>query len=299
MPDRRQRYGRVVRIGACCLTAVLLFGAGASAQDLRPEDRETARGHFDRGTLAFERGDYGEAAAEFRAAYALTEHPDLLYNIYTAQERNGQLEEAAEALEGYLRDGSPEDDRRAALELRLERLRLRIEQARLQQAQADAEAERERAAAAQQLEAARAERAAAEAAAARERVDRLEQAQAGHATADALTISGVIVLGLGGAGLATFGVFAGLSAAEDSDLASRCGRDAGVLCRQSEVEALQTYNTVADATLIAGGGLVVVGGALLLIGVATRPSGGGASQAWFVAPVAGPSLTGVVAGGEF
>jgi len=288
-----------VRYGAGCLALLLLVSAGASAQELSEEDRQTARAHFERGTLAFERGDYGEAATEFRAAYALTEHPDLLYNIYTAQERNGELEEAAEALEGYLRDGEPEDDRRAALELRLERLRLRIEQARLQQAQAEAEAERERQIAAQELEAARAEREAAETQAARERQERIDQARSGHATADGLTVSGAVGLGLGGAGLVAFAVFAGLSEAEDSDLASRCGRDAGRVCRQSDVETLETYNTVADVTLIAGGGLALVGGALLLIGLAARPSDRAEPRSWLVAPVVGPTAAGLVAGGRF
>lgn len=288
-------YARLVRHVLAGLAAVWLVASAAAAQELSEEDRETARQHFDAGTLAFERGDYGEAATEFRAAYALTHHADLLYNIYSAQERNGELEEAAEALEGYLRDGDPDEPRRDALELRLERLRLRIEQERLHAAEAEAAAQREREAAEEQLAAEQSEREAAEARAGEERERRMDQLRAGHGTADALDVLGFVAMGAGALGLVGFGVFAGLSESEDSSLASSCGRDAGRICRPADTEDLATYDTGADASLIAGASLVVVGGVLVLVGESLRPS---EPVDVAVLPVVGPGYVGLTAGGR-
>jgi len=129
--------------------ALALFVPAVASAQAPSEDAIRQGGElFDQGTLAFERGDYGEAADAFQRAYELTHHPDLLYNVYSAQERNGQLEVAATALEGYLRDGSPEAARRGALELRLARLRERIATQRAEAAERLAAASRERAEAA-------------------------------------------------------------------------------------------------------------------------------------------------------
>ncbi|MEZ4335089.1 MAG: hypothetical protein R3B82_00485 [Sandaracinaceae bacterium] len=280
---------------ALSFLVVLWAAAPAAAQGLSARDREVARGHFDRGTLAFDRGDYADAAAEFRAAYALTHHADLLYNIYSAQERNGELEEAAEALEGYLEGGDLDEPRREALELRLERLRLRIEQERLQAAEHEAEAQREREAAEERLAAEQSEREAAEARASEERTRRMDQLRAGHGTSDALDVTGVVAMGAGALGLVSFGVFAGLSTSEDGSLASTCGRDAGRICRPADTEDLATYNTGADASLIAGASLVVVGGVLVLVGESLRPSD---RVDVAVLPVLAPGYVGLTAGGR-
>lgn len=298
MAGARAGYARPVRSALASVLVLVAVASPAAAQELSEADRRVAREHFDRGTLAFERGDYGEASAEFRAAYALTHHADLLYNIYSAQERNGELVEAADALEGYLRDGAPDEARREALVLRLERLRLRIEQERLTAATAEAQAAREREAAEERLAAEQAERQAAEERAAREREGRMAHVRAGRETADTLVVTGVVALGVGALGLAGFGVFAGLSEAEDGALASSCGRDAGRLCREAETADLATYNTGADASLFAGAGVAVVGAVLVLVGEALRPSER-TPDAAHVEPVLGPGLAGVRAGGRF
>ncbi len=296
MAGARAGYARPVRSALASLGLLIAVASPAGAQELSEEDRRVAHEHFDRGTLAFERGDYGEASAEFRAAYALTHHADLLYNIYSAQERNGELVEAADALEGYLRDGEPDEARREALVLRLERLRIRIEQERLTTATAEAEAAREREAAAERLAAERADRQAAEERAAAEREGRMAHVRAGRETADALLITGVVALGVGAAGLASFGVFAGLSESEDGALASSCGRDAGRVCREADTADLATYNTAADASLYAGAGVAVVGSILVLVGQAMRPA---EEASGFVWPVLGPGFAGVRTGGRF
>jgi len=276
------------------LAVLLVPSTMAGAQD-RPtaEQIREGQGHFEAGSLAFERGDYSEAAAEFEAAYELTHHADLLYNVYSAQERNGQLEVAAAALEGYLRDGSPDEARREALSLRLERLRARVAE---QQAEG-AEAVAREAQAEARLRQEQAEREAAERRASGERESRMAQSRGGRATADGLTIVGAVLLVTAAAGGVSFGIFAGLSESEDQALASRCGRDAGVRCRPEEVETLAAYNTAADVSLIAGGGLAAVGGAMLLIALGVRPSDE-VAQAW-LSPEVGPDGAGVSAGARF
>ncbi|MBX3269041.1 MAG: hypothetical protein KF729_02200 [Sandaracinaceae bacterium] len=287
-----------MRVAVAVVWIVLVAGPSvALAQPLSEQDRRIAREHFDRGTAAFERGDYTEAAAEFRAAYALTRHADLLYNIYSSQERNGALAEAAEALEGYLRDGSPDATRREALELRLERLRLRIEQDRLADDTREAEARRAREAAAAELSAERAQReAAVRAAAAAEAAERARREDA-RATSDALWVTGIGALVAAAVALAGFGVLAGLGAAEDASLAERCGRDAGRVCRESDTATLAALNTAADASWIAGGALAVAGLALVLAAQSARPPDDGVAA--YVGPLVGPTLAGIVAGGRY
>ncbi len=89
------------------------------------ESDAVARDRFRRGTGYFDAGDYELAAREFEAAYALSHRPELLYNVYLAHERLGNLTQAIRALEDYLRDGEP-GERRESLVSRLERLRQRL-----------------------------------------------------------------------------------------------------------------------------------------------------------------------------
>lgn len=104
------------------LAFLIALGAStAAAQD----NVERARQHFEAGTAAFDTGDYGRAVAEFQASYELTHHPDILFNIYSAAERDGQYAIATQALERYLAEGQVEATRRPALEQRLQRLRER------------------------------------------------------------------------------------------------------------------------------------------------------------------------------
>lgn len=257
-----------MRRSAIVLALWLGSSSVAQAQDVSAEDQERAREHFDRGTEHYDAGNYAEAQAEFRASYEIVHHPDLLYNLYTAAERNGDVEVAIESLEGYLRDGEMEDTRRAALELRLERLRLRRErEASERERQA-----REREEAQRRLAAEQAGREQAQREAQAERSERLASLRAGHRTSDGLLWTGLGALIGGGVAAVLFGAFAGLSESEDQSLAETCGRDAGRICRPEDVETLRTWNTAADASWIAASGLGVVGLALVLIAEVTRPS---------------------------
>src|SRR5690606_8695987 len=87
---------------------------------------EEARRHFDTATAAFDGGDYPGAVQGFQRAFELTHHPDILYNIYSAAERAGQLPLALRSLERYLAEGEVEPERRPVLQERLARLRERI-----------------------------------------------------------------------------------------------------------------------------------------------------------------------------
>nr|MDQ3036305.1 hypothetical protein [Myxococcota bacterium] len=91
---------------------------------------DEARHSFELARRAFDAGDYETAADEFRAAYELMRHPDLLFNLYLAEERRGQHVAAEAALTSYLRDATVAPEQRALLERRLVRLRARIERAR-------------------------------------------------------------------------------------------------------------------------------------------------------------------------
>lgn len=249
--------------------------AAQDAGDGPPEATQAeARAHFEEGTRAFEIGDYARAAEEFRAAYALTPHPDLLFNIYSALERQGDIANAAEALESYLRDGDPANERRTSLEARLARLRARLAEGRASDAERELAAERE------------AQR----------------QADLQHATPenDTQTIqpssgvhpAGIGVLIGGGVLLASFGVFAGLAAAEDGTLASSCGRDAGGTCSPDDVAMLQTFSLIADISWIAGAVTAATGLILILV----LPADGEGSSAAFAPWVAPGAAGGTIAG---
>lgn len=92
---------------------------------LPPQEVE-AREHFLLGSAHFDAGDYADAAREFDLAYDLSRCLALLYNVYLAQERLGDLGRAIEALERFLEEGDP-GDRAGALDQRLRRLRERRE----------------------------------------------------------------------------------------------------------------------------------------------------------------------------
>lgn len=276
-------------VWACAATAL---AQEATPPEPTPEQIAEARELFESATLAYEAGDYAEAQAGFRAAYDLTHHPDLLYNIYTSAERNGDTQLAIDSLEGYLEAGEMEDIRRNALEARMERLRLRLE--REQREAADQEralAEREEQLAEEQVERQNAEVRAEEA-----QAQHLEGVRAGHATSDALTFVGVGSLIAGGVAAVLFATFAGLSEAEDQSIASSCGADALRVCNDDEVDTLRQWNLAADVSWIAAAGFGAVGLSLLLIGIATRPSEAGDVA---LRPVLAPTAGGLIAEGRW
>ncbi|MBX3276188.1 MAG: tetratricopeptide repeat protein [Sandaracinaceae bacterium] len=244
---------------------LLLVGAAhAGAQDTASRASPEARRHFEAGTAAFDVGDYEQAATEFRAAYDLTRHPDLLFNVYSALERAGRIEEAAEALDGYLRDGDPDGERRAALTARLARLRERIAGARA--------AREEPAPIAEPTQAAPA------------------PAPAAPAADGGVHPAPIALLVAGGALLVTFAILAGVAAAEDARLSDACSPG----CSADDVGTLGALTLGADVAWISGAVAAAAGLVLLFV----LPPEGESAQAALV-PFVTPTAAGVSAVGRF
>ncbi len=219
------------------LAALVFPGALAAAQ----EHTEEARVHFEAAVDAYDRGAYEAAERDFGRAYELSEHPDLLYNVYLAAERAGHLAAAGEALEQYLAEGDMSDERRGAFEQRLARLRARIEAAEVD-GEVGEVTPRDVAVASEGDELATP-------------VIFVKRGRI-HPAATALFVAA-------GAFAVSFAVAAGLSEAEDRSLAGDCGRDTDFPnCADDELDSLQRRNLVADiswigALVAAGAGLVV------------------------------------------
>jgi tetratricopeptide (TPR) repeat protein len=247
------------------LVSLVLAGvpSPAAAQD---DAEERARAHFLAGAQAFDHGDYARAADEYQLAYDLSHHPDLLFNLHAANERLGRFDEAADALEGYLRDGELDAERREALGARLENLRARASEQRRQQEEAAAAAEAE--ARAREEEAAR--------------------------RAGGVHPAGIGVLVAAGVLVASFVVFAALSEMEDGALDARCG----TRCMPSEVGTLQAFNIVADVSWITA---AVAGATGLVLVLALPPETAAAptATAFRLLPWAGPGGAGLAAGASF
>ncbi len=251
----------------------LAWALGAHAQQATPEEdpQAAARAHFEAGTRAFDTGEYARAAEEFRAAHALMPHADLLFNIYSAEERGGNLGPAAEALDRYLQEGRQDDPRREALTARLAHLRARLAEQRAAAAEAEAARQREL------VEAAR----------------RDEPASPPPPPSSGVHPAGVGVLIGGGALAAGWVVFAILSEVEDGSLDGTCGTS----CTRAQVGTLAALNTLADVTLVATGAVAVTGLVLLF---ALPPEGGASAAASArVLPWASPGGGGLVLQGSF
>jgi hypothetical protein len=250
--------------------ALVLAASAAGAQEGPSEAAiEEARGHFETGTRAFDTGDYELAVSEFRAAYGLTSHPDLLFNIYSAGERAGLLEVAAEALERYLADGDMTGDRRSALGQRLARLRLRLE---AQQARPEPEPEPEPLLPPPEV---------------------TPPPMPPAPPETRIAPVGWAVLGAGVALLVPFGIFAALSQSEADAYRSSCQAGA---CDEDAEGRLRTFNLVADISWIAA---AVVGLTGLVLVLTVREEVPEETVELRVAPWAVPTGAGLALGGRF
>src|SRR5207249_1752529 len=91
---------------ALTLVIVCLAPCTASATPL-----EEAKAAFAAGKVAFERGDYDGALANFQRANLLAPAPSLSYNIGSTYEKLGRYHDAVLAFERYLElAGTPQDD---------------------------------------------------------------------------------------------------------------------------------------------------------------------------------------------
>lgn len=267
--------------------AVLLFGSMISlagpvaAQDRTYSDAELAeaRHSFDVATHAFETGDYETAVSEFRAALELSGAADLYFNIYLSEERAGNLAPAAEALDQYLSHGTLDDEQRGLLTGRLARLRARI--ASHTPAPAAEEPQVLLSSPIAQI---------APAAAEPEATPR-DDASPPVRVSESTPVAPFALFGVAGALLVSFGVFGGLSLAENDRLTSACGHG----CSSAQVATLNTYDIVADVSWI-GAAVVGVTGLVLLF---VLPPERHEEPALALAPWFTPSGAGIAAGGSF
>lgn len=210
------------------LLAAVLFTVGAAASVQAQEgsaDRE-AQMHFRAGTSYFERGQYEDAAREFRASYELSHRVALLYNVYLANERLGRYAEAADALEAFL-DGTEDLPNREALDDRVANLRQRAAEQKAQQ-EANEQAE-----------------------------EQASEAPAEEPRGEILPLGAWIGFSVAAAGVLTFAIAGGLALAEDHDLTDTCGKS----CTDAQVAPLRHRTIAADVGL----GLAIAGAATGLV----------------------------------
>lgn len=237
------------------LALVLTLPGLASAQEMTAAQREEARGLFEAGRAAFADGRYADALGYFERSYAISELPELLYNIGHTADRLRDDRRALEAFEAYL-EARPDTEGRASIDARIVQLR------ELVAAEDAREAER---AELQRSEREAAERAAAaEAAAAQSSAESSAESSAAPDTAAASSasepsIAGWFVAG-GGAAVALAGaILLGLAESEAGSV-----RDAPAGTPWLDVEGAHAR---ADAFGMAGGVLLGVGLAAAVAGV--------------------------------
>jgi hypothetical protein len=239
-------------------------------------DRE-ARNLFEAGQHAFDSGNYERALDYFERAYALTQRSGFLYNIATTSDRMRADARALEAYRAFLA-AEPDTERRAEVEARIAFIE------GLLRPPPPPPPEPEPVPAPVEV------------------VAPPEPVTPPIATPEPQPAGGVHPAGvvtMVGAGLlfASFGVFGGLSFAEDQALAGRCGRNAGATCEPSEVRDLELFNTVADVSWIAGSVTAAIGLVLLLALPPEREASGEAQLA--LAPWMGADGAGVVGVGRW
>jgi hypothetical protein len=112
------------------VAAFLLFTCVSVGAPLRvhaegppsPEPSPEARRAFEAGRLAYERGRFSEALAEYERAYSLSPHPTLLFNIGRAADSDGQVERAISAYASFLA-ADPASENGEFVQARLDKLR--------------------------------------------------------------------------------------------------------------------------------------------------------------------------------
>ena len=263
------------------MAALLFVTASASAQvDLDA----AARAHFDSGTAYFETGDYEGALREFGLAYELSHRPQLLYNVYLANERLNRLEIAAAALSRYL-DAVPDDRRHATLTLRLQSLRRRVAE---QHASAPAAPPPEAPPVVPPPETPPVvPPPVVPPPVATARTTGRQPASA------APPLGAIVAFSAAGAGVVALGVLGAMVLDEDASLASSCGADAGRTCTEDQLSRLRTLEIGADIGLGVALAGAAIGAVLLLV-----RSGSHERRATRVTPWLGPSVAGLAARAE-
>lgn len=269
--------GRWACILLAAITAVGIAEPTAAAQQKTEKAANDVRARelFHKGDIAYAEGRYEEALRAFQEAYNLSERAQLLFNISNSLERLGRYQEAIDALEKYLASGKAKD--RDVVNKRLDNLKRRVEE---QEKLAREEEEKRQ----------------------REEEERRRREEFAAATsnkgntgppapppAPPAPVLPWILLGGGGAVLATGAVFGILTLGARSDAKSGCADvSSGHLCdadARSALDREKTFGLVADIGILSGVVLGGIGAYLLLteksaepymkIGVRPSPGGGG------------------------
>lgn len=216
----------------------------ASEQDesMRTLDDE-ARQRFELGRTFYEAGRFPQAAEEFGEAYRLSQRPQLLYNLYVAHRDAGNWTAATDSLRRYL-ELVPDAPDRINLRARLSSMEAQMQK---QAEQEQAERERER------VEA--------------ERI-RTEQ----EARRPRRSIVPFLLVGSGGALLATSLVTGLVAKGKDSELDDECAQG-GALCPESRRDdAKRTYALALTTDILwtTGAALAVTGLVLWWTGALDR-----------------------------
>ena len=219
-----------------------------------------ARELFQKGDAAYAEGRYEEAHAAFQEAYDLSGRPQLLFNISNALERLGKYAEAVDALEKYLASGKAKD--REVVQKRLANLKKRVDEQKKAEERARDDEDRRRAA--------ENEKASEQAGRSAERAEPAQPSAPPPRPEKPTRILPIVLLGAGGAALATAGVFGvlTLSARSDVDAGCRTG-PSGRLCNAdagSAIDRDKTFGLVTDIALVSGIALGAAGVYFLLSG---------------------------------
>ncbi|MCB9656622.1 MAG: tetratricopeptide repeat protein [Sandaracinaceae bacterium] len=292
MPRLAQPHSFASALRGLLLACALVAPSGAGVARAQPSESsdQIAHAHFTAGTGYFNSGDYESALREFERAYALTQYPQLLFNLFACHERLGHLEPAIARLEQYLA-AAPDAENRVRLEERLANLRRRYDAQ--QSGTPTTEPEREppptllEGRPAPTPEPAPAEPAAPVSDPDEDQTD--APTSSGHAPA-------IAMFGVAGAGAVTWAVAGLMARSEDRALARTCGRDGPRTCSDAQVQGLRRRAITADVGLsvaVVGG---VVGLVLLLVqGGDDDPS----EPAVAVDADVGPGLASVRVSGRF
>ena len=119
------KTGTMARCLGLFIVLIQLWMSAALAQT---DVKALARQHFEKGVAAFNDKRFGEAAAEFDAAYNLSPATVVLYNIGQVDVILGRSVEAVEAFERYLAEGAASlpAERQAEVRAEIEKQRTRI-----------------------------------------------------------------------------------------------------------------------------------------------------------------------------
>jgi hypothetical protein len=111
---------RLVLVCGCVVSSTAL-AADAPVPEKGPAP-EDARRAFSQGIVDFESGNYAQALTAFELSFQLHKNPGVLYNVGLSLQALGRLGESRETFARYLEQGHPPDDRRAAVEKRMEEM---------------------------------------------------------------------------------------------------------------------------------------------------------------------------------